>query len=266
MKPTLEFYNLFQFIYDYFNQSLFNNELPNCMIVITRKTHTMGYYSNERWVNKEKIKSDELAINPMYFRKSPIIEVLQTIVHEMAHAWQWHFGTPSRRSYHNKEWGAKMREVGLMPSNTGKPGGKTTGQQMMDYPLKDGKFLKACAELINNPDFNFSWYDRTTKLKLESIKPFPIDDELEDIEEEELTPEESFTLEIKNNLRDNLVESEVIDLLFNSFNVESPIIEASVDSSKSKYRCPECKTNIWGKMNLFIICGYCECAFEKIEN
>ena len=42
-----------------------------------------------------------------------------------------------------------MIEVGLMPSSTGHPGGKTTGQQMSDYPIEHGSFLKA---LKNMPE------------------------------------------------------------------------------------------------------------------
>ena len=36
-----------------------------------------------------------------------------------------------------------MQEIGLMPSQTGLPGAKTTGQQMSDYPIPAGAFLVA---------------------------------------------------------------------------------------------------------------------------
>ena len=36
-------------------------------------------------------------------------------------------------SRYNKEFAEKMMSVGLMPSTTGKPGGKTVGQKMSDY-------------------------------------------------------------------------------------------------------------------------------------
>ena len=45
----------------------------------------------------------------------------------------------TRRGYHNKEWAAKMKAIGLQPSNTGMVGGKETGQQMMDYIIPDGR-------------------------------------------------------------------------------------------------------------------------------
>ena len=53
------------------------------------------------------------------------------------------FGKPSRGGYHNKEWAEKMKEVGLIPSNTGLPGGKQTGQRMTHFFTKNGAFQKA---------------------------------------------------------------------------------------------------------------------------
>jgi len=35
-----------------------------------------------------------------------------------------------------------MESLGLVPSSTGAPGGKKTGQKMNDYPLKNGIFEK----------------------------------------------------------------------------------------------------------------------------
>ena len=240
MKPTEDFYNLFQFIFDYFNEKLFDNELPNCMIIITRKSNVMGYYSNERWVNKQNVLTDELAINPTFFNKYPLIEMLQTIGHEMCHLWQYHFGKASRRSYHNKEWGNKMISIGLYPSNTGKVGGKRTGQQMMEYPIINGVFIKASAELIKNPKFEKLWYDRSFNPK--SIKNNSFDS----------------TDEYQNNIIINdEIDEETNNFLYSTYEVEKPILMSSSDSSKSKYQCPTCYTNIWGKKNLNIICAEC---------
>ncbi|WPO84636.1 SprT-like domain-containing protein (plasmid) [Chryseobacterium sp. JJR-5R] len=238
MKPTLEFYTLFQFIYDHFNHTLYNNELPSCMIVITRKNRTFGYYSSKRWVNKENIETDELAINPMFFSKYPLIEMLQTVVHEMCHLWQNHFGKESRRTYHNKEWGNKMVSIGLMPSNTGNPGCKKTGQQMMEYP-----FIETCKSLVKNPKFEKLWYDRTTNIKLLNFN-FPE-------EQEEIIGTTS--TEDQDNLR----------LLYSSFSIENPLAKVSNTDSKSKYHCSNCNINLWGKPDLYIICGVCEGEFEE---
>jgi hypothetical protein len=65
----------------------------------------------------------------------------------MHHVWQHVFGTPSKRGYHNREWAAKMKSNGLQPSSTGMVGGKETGQRMSDYPIPNGRFLNAFADL-----------------------------------------------------------------------------------------------------------------------
>jgi hypothetical protein len=61
--------------------------------------------------------------------------------------WQHVLGKPAARGYHNKEWAAKMKAIGLQPSNTGAVGGKETGQQMSHYIIPDGPFAKAFAAL-----------------------------------------------------------------------------------------------------------------------
>src|SRR5262249_7332085 len=75
--------------------------------------------------------------------------VISTLGHEMAHHWQHIFGKPSRNGYHNRQWAAKMEEIGLMPSDTGEPGGKKTGQRMSDYIIPGGPFEALCAQLID---------------------------------------------------------------------------------------------------------------------
>ena len=52
-------------------------------------------------------------------------------------------GTPPRRSYHDRQWAAKMKEIGLQPSTTGEPGGKETGQTVTHYIVKGGAFAQA---------------------------------------------------------------------------------------------------------------------------
>jgi predicted SprT family Zn-dependent metalloprotease len=73
--------------------------------------------------------------------------ILSTLAHEMAHVWQQAHGTPPRRSYHDREWAAKMKDIGLQPSTTGAPGGKETGQSVTHYILPGGPYAKAYARL-----------------------------------------------------------------------------------------------------------------------
>ena len=77
----------------------------------------------------------------------------------MVHLWQHHFGKPGRRGYHNKQWAAKMHEVGLIPSRTGKPGGKQTGQAVTHYIDENGRFAKAWNRLVES-GYRLDYQDR----------------------------------------------------------------------------------------------------------
>ena len=76
-------------------------------------------------------------------------ETLSTLVHEMVHLWQQHHGKSGRGRYHNREWAEKMKQVGLYPSNTGKPGGREVGQQMTHYVIEGGAFAVAFEALAS---------------------------------------------------------------------------------------------------------------------
>lgn len=158
MKPTTETYSALQAAYEHFNRELFGAALPECLITLQRKEKRMyGYFWGQRF---EEIggtqKTDEIAMNPQHFGQRSIEEVLSTLVHEMVHQWQAHAGTPPRKSYHDREWAAKMESVGLMPSDTGKPGGRKTGQRMSHYIMAGGPFATVCAALLSD-GFRLAW-------------------------------------------------------------------------------------------------------------
>ena len=149
-NPTQRTYSSLTAAYDFFNRELFGDELPPCLITVQRHKGAYGYFSGERFVSvadPEEV-TDEIALNPAHFATRSPEEVLATLVHEMVHLWQHHFGKQARRSYHDRQWAAKMREVGLIPSDTGEPGGKETGQKMTHYIEQDGPFARACARLL----------------------------------------------------------------------------------------------------------------------
>lgn len=148
--PTRRTYSSLEKAYDYFNAKLFGGQLPPCLITMQRHKGAYGYFSGERFASLDDPKevTDEIALNPNHFQKRTPAEILSTLVHEQCHLWQHHFGKPSRRTYHNREWGLKMREVGLIPSETGEPGGKETGQHMTHYVEASGRFEKACKDYL----------------------------------------------------------------------------------------------------------------------
>lgn len=145
--PTHKTYTSLDTAYDYFNRELFGGQLPGCLITMQRHKGAYGYFSGGRFINRDDAKeiADEIALNPAHFASCTPTHILSTLAHEMVHLWQHHFGTRPRGGYHDKEWAAKMREIGLIPSNTGKPGGKETGEKLSHYIEADGGFAKACA-------------------------------------------------------------------------------------------------------------------------
>lgn len=159
INPTTQIYDSLITAYNHFNEELFAGKLPPVMILLQRKAKTMGYASSNRWQNGSGIQVDELAVNPEYFLGYPILEIWQTLCHEQCHIYQYRYGTPSRRSYHNKEWADHMESIGLIPSSTGAPGGRKTGQSISDYALENGLFYKAALKLFYR-GHALPWLDR----------------------------------------------------------------------------------------------------------
>ncbi|SFJ30608.1 SprT-like family protein [Caulobacter sp. UNC279MFTsu5.1] len=155
-----EGYQEVEMAYDHFNRELFDGGLPGCVFTFRHRANTMICFVANRSVQYCSVEAGgEVAINPQYLSVVPLLEVAAALVHEAAHVWQWRFGTPSRQGYHNREWAQKMEEIGLMPSDTGKPGGRKVGQKIGAYPIAGGRFLAACETLFTE-DFRAAWRNR----------------------------------------------------------------------------------------------------------
>ena len=149
--PTVYHYQEFQRAFDFYNGKLFYGDVPQVLIVMTRRPRTHGYLATSRWADSETGDLlHELALNPVDFAMRSAEDVLSTLVHEMCHAWQQSRGLkPPRKGYHNKEWVERMEDIGLIPSNTGEPGGKQTGQSMTHYIDEDGEFQEQTMVLLD---------------------------------------------------------------------------------------------------------------------
>lgn len=163
-NATQQAYGELQTAYNFFNEKLFGGQLPHCLITLQRKNRARGYFSPERFASVDMSIVDEIAMNPMHFESRTVTETLSTLVHEMVHLWQQHFGKPSRSAYHNAQWGDKMEQIGLMPSDTGKEGGKRTGQQMTHYIIQNSCFGIECEKLLAT-GLKITWMDRATQKK-----------------------------------------------------------------------------------------------------
>lgn len=165
-----EQYDLLDAAYREFNKHLFGNQLPDVMIVLHRKgKRTNGYFHAERFFDrqaamrdsKKKKKNvptyDELSLNPDSFVGRTDTAILSTLAHEMCHVWQYRCTDKfPRNGYHDKKWGAKMKEIGLYPSNTGAEGGKETGQQMTHYIIKGGTFERYALKFLKGRSIKLS--------------------------------------------------------------------------------------------------------------
>ncbi len=149
-SPTTKTYTSLTAAYEFFNQELFSGSLPPCLITMQRHKGAFGYFCGERFANTSdpKERTDEIALNPAHFASRKPNEVLSTLAHEMVHLWQHHFGRPPRKSYHDREWAAKMVEIGLVPTATGERGGKVTGQKMTHLIEENGRYAQAVAKLL----------------------------------------------------------------------------------------------------------------------
>ncbi len=149
-NPTTQTYTSLTTAYDFFNRELFSGSLPPCLITMQRHKSAFGYFSGERFANTADPKevTDEIALNPVHFATQKPVKVLSTLVHEMVHLWQHHNGKPPRKGYHDRQWAAKMREIGLIPTATGEEGGKVTGQKMHHLIEENGNFARTVQKLL----------------------------------------------------------------------------------------------------------------------
>lgn len=258
-RPTEVAYAELQSAYDFYNAHLFEGMLPSCILTFQREKRTMGYFSFQRFRNPGTgASSDEIALNPEYFPLYPMLEVLQTLVHEMVHQWQYHHGKPSRTCYHDRQWADKMESIGLMPSDTGQPGGKRTGQKVADYAIPGGRFEQATSLLLAE-GFKISWLDRypiapPRAAGVATAAPARLI--AEDDEDDGESASQVF-LETPSIRTFEAASTTSLAQLHPGLDlVERPI--STNRSNRDKYTCPGCSVSVWGKPKLRIKCADCE--------
>jgi predicted SprT family Zn-dependent metalloprotease len=230
MITTVQFKTLDD-LYRFYNKGLFAGKLAECIVNMSRKNGTYGFFVAHRWksadAGEDKI-IHEISLNPDHLGR-PSIEWHATLVHEMCHLWQQDFGHPSRGAYHNKEWAYKMDTIGLIPSDTGEPGGKKTGQNMTHYINPEGAFMRI---------FNSLTTETLEALRIKYLPAF-----------------QHTTLPPRRRAVDGRTKG-----------LEEPDNEGGGETekynSKTKYSCP-CGNNVWGRPGLDIVCGECGEEFSE---
>jgi predicted SprT family Zn-dependent metalloprotease len=235
MITTVQFKTLDD-LYRFYNKALFAGRLPECIVNMSRHNHTYGFFAANRWKAEgdgESKTAHEISLNPDYLDR-PFMAWHATLAHEMVHLWQEEFGHPSRAAYHNKEWAWKMEEIGLIPSETGEPGGKKTGQNMTHYVQEGGAFITA---------FNRLTTETLEALRLKYLPAFP-------------HPEPA-----KRRKRGASGAPAGTEGEEGGEGGEEETTEKY--TSKKKYSCP-CGNNVWGKPGLKIMCGECNGDFGEV--
>jgi len=155
MTP-MDTYDVLRAAFNFFNKELFRGELSECLILLHRHRHAFGYFCADRFSqNGSKTTVHEIALNPEHIRERKPRDTFGTLAHEMVHQLQQEHGTPPKNAYHNKEWAAMMKQIGLQPSDTGKPGGAETGRYVSHYVVENGLF-----------DVAYKYFARTNNMSL----------------------------------------------------------------------------------------------------
>lgn len=288
-KPTMQMYSFVQDAYDFFNDKLFAGELPPCLLTLQREKNTMGYFSSNRWQGGGKQVVHEIALNPAFFITHKPLELMQTLVHEMVHLWQHEFGKPSHRAYHNTEWANKMESIGLMPSDTGEPGGKRTGQRMSDYPIEGGAFYLQCI-VFAKMGYKLPFYDRYAKRESTQIRNISEPTsfinsgamlqvgELPAVEIAMIDDEPPFTssdiptaVTDSDEADDSVAVASLLRPLSEQFDIDAAELcqqhEKEVNAKrKTVYCCQSCGDRAWGKPSLDLWCGKCQIPFVKMDD
>ena len=181
-----------------------------------------------------------------------------------------------------------------MPSDTGIPEGKKTGQTMADYPIPGGLFEQACNDLVES-GFMMTWIDRHPMVSPPHVtEPSVINDKTPDMQAQPLARDETATI-----ASDGIVDDEVLPAVADADiaheddieekekpqrpALSNPLLEQNVSDlmpgiepvsnaqaakkRKAKYSCPGegCKLNVWGKPDLNIICGECKTQLVAVQ-
>jgi len=157
--PTAAQFAAYRAMYDYFNRELFGGKLSPVMLNFSRKAKALGFFAPKRWAAGSGKSTHEISLNPSYLALRPLKDTASTLAHEMAHAWQQEFGKPGRGGYHNAEWAAKMKEIGLHPTSTGDEHGAETGDSMTHMIIKGGPFCRAFEKMPATCKLPWSSYD-----------------------------------------------------------------------------------------------------------
>lgn len=258
--PTIETYPELQRAFNYFNEQLFDNKLSSPLFILESNVRFAGHFTKDKFTSADgKRKTHQIALNPARFHKASVKENLSTLVREMCHQYQVEHGQESRRFYHDKQWADYMQERGLIPSDTGLPGGKRTGQTMKHYIEVGGRFDVLASQLIKD-GFSFAWHDADTMARHRQNEK----------QRENITKQRQILSSAAN--ASTTSASSIATLKFTKGGSAANLLVSHSEgelpynsSNRVKFICIVCSQQCWGKRGLKLLCGNQDCGQRPLE-
>ena len=120
---------------DLMRAELFAGQVPEVVLSFdVTDRRTLGHYHLKR--NGLGVRW-ALNLNPIHLAR-PVFEVLATLLHELAHAWQHEHGTPSKPPHHNREFRDRCEALGIPTDEGGHDLGVRHGTPFEDYCHRHG--------------------------------------------------------------------------------------------------------------------------------
>jgi predicted SprT family Zn-dependent metalloprotease len=113
----------------------FAGELPEIVLSFdVRNKRNLGHYCIRR--NSLGVRWN-VNLNPVHLAR-PLYEVLATLLHELAHAWQYERGTGAKPPHHNREFVETCEAFGIPTNSHGHYLGVRQGSPFHDYCTRHG--------------------------------------------------------------------------------------------------------------------------------
>ena len=165
MRPTIECTAEILFAADRINTVCFNGRLPEFVVSYMQGNNTPSHFQPNRFQRADGGLFHGLAFNSTLLGIRSQRDSLITVGYELTRLARYDFGPPNQsggkgaNGYHDKPWAMLAESIGLQPTDTGLPNGKTTGPKMSYFLIDGGKLDTAIQELLDS-GFRINWHDR----------------------------------------------------------------------------------------------------------
>lgn len=232
-KTTLEVYRKFQKAVDLIEEKFFigkgKRSFPRCVLAVNNKCKSVvcAFVQNNALFDKSNgDKIQYLGINPSYLARGNEY-ILLTLCHELCHIYEHAFIHIPRGGYHDKAWALLMKDCGLEPVYLNKS--KTAVNEKIIEGGEFEAFVKDFTEEYGDY-FNVVGYSQTVAQGYKDRNP-------------------------DSNI--DLSDAPIAD------NADTPV--KVYNRNKTKYEC-SCGKVLWGKGNLYIICGDCSLRMKEVSD